>query len=276
VEATDSHLVLAPSAWVRQRFSGGSRARILSDRCTACGECLSVCRFEAIELDGADHGRLEGTYRVDPIVCEGCGLCAYVCDVGAVELTPVVNGEWYISHTRVGPMAHARLYPGEENSGKLVTRVRSEACRIAECLRRDLILIDGPPGIGCSVIASVTGVDLVLIVTEPTPSGRHDALRVIELTEHFRIPACLSVNKWNLNEEVAEQIEAEAVARGVRVLNRVRYDPAVSEAQINLWTVVEHTKDGAAADIRRLWKSVSALLVEPSRTAKVQRRAANG
>lgn len=263
VDAADLHLVLGPTIRRREDFSGGSKARILSEACTVCGECAAVCRFEAIHFEGPGNELVDRTFRVDPIACEGCGLCAYVCSYGAVDFQPVTNGEWYLSDTRCGPMVHARLFAGEENSGKLVSVVRREAKQLAEREQKELVLIDGSPGIGCPVIASLTGVDLALIVTEPTLSGRHGSGRVIELVEHFGLAACLCVNKWDLNPELADQIEREAAERGIAVLTRIRYDRAVTDAQIELRTVVEHTQEGVGADLCELWESVAALLAAP-------------
>jgi len=256
VDAADLHLVLEPTIVKRENFSGGSRAGILAQRCTACGKCEELCRFEAISFDGPCNEKVEKTYRVDPIGCEGCGVCAWFCAENAIEFGPVVNGEWFISDTRCGPMVHAKLGVAEENSGKLVTIVRTQAKRIAEERGLGLVLIDGAPGIGCAVIASITGADLVLIVTEPTLSGLHDLLRVADLTKHFGIETLVCINKWDLNEELAGRIERQAGQRGFVVVGKVRYDRAVTEAQIQKRAVVECQEDGCAQDIRRLWKVV--------------------
>jgi MinD superfamily P-loop ATPase len=263
VDAADLHLVLAPQIVCRQPFSGGKRARIRLGHCTACGKCEEVCRFDAIRFDGAGNGAVEKTFRVDPVACEGCGVCAWFCAEGAVEFGPVVNGEWFISETRCGPMVHAKLGIAEENSGKLVSTVRANAKRIAEERDLDLVLIDGSPGIGCPVIASVTGATLVLAVTEPTLSGLHDLQRVAELTRHFGIPMLVCVNKWDLNPEVCERIEARARERGLGLAGRVRYDRAITEAQIQGKAVVEYQRDGCASDIRAVWANVEALLEMP-------------
>ena len=180
---------LEPRVVRRELFAGGNRARIKAGHCTACGKCEEVCRFDAILFDGPGNGVLEKTFRVDPVACEGCGVCAWFCTEGAIEFGPVVNGEWFISETRFGPMVHAKLGIAEENSGKLVSTVRSNARRIGEERELNLVLIDGSPGIGCPVIASITGANLVLVVTEPTLSGLHDLERVADLTRHFGIPA---------------------------------------------------------------------------------------
>jgi len=256
VDAADLHLVLDPKIVRRESFSGGSRARIKSGHCTACGKCEEICRFGAIYFDGPGNGRVAKTFRIDPIACEGCGVCAWFCAENAIEFAAVVNGEWYISETRHGPMVHARLGVAEENSGKLVSVVRTQAKKIAEDRKLGLVLIDGSPGIGCPVIASITGAELVLIVTEPTLSGLHDLNRVADLTRHFGIASLVCVNKWDLNPQVASEIEQQARKRGLGVAGRIRYDPAVTQAQIRKQSVVEYQQDGCAEEIRQVWNSV--------------------
>lgn len=260
VDAADLHLVLEPTVVKREEFSGGSRARIKPGHCTACGKCEEVCRFNAIYFDGPGNGKVERTYRVDPIGCEGCGVCAWFCTDKAIEFGPVVNGEWFISDTRCGPMVHAKLGVAEENSGKLVSLVRTEAKTIAEDRKLNLVLIDGSPGIGCPVIASIAGADLVLVVTEPTLSGLHDLKRVADLTKHFGIEALVCINKWDLNEDIAAQIDVQAAQAGLKAAGKVRYDRAVTEAQIKKLSVVEYTSDGIAGEIRELWSNVLARL----------------
>jgi len=257
VDAADLHLILEPRVVERSQFSGGSRARIMPGHCTACGKCEEICRFDAIFYDGPGNGRVEKTFRVDPIACEGCGVCAWFCAENAIEYAPVNNGEWFISDTRLGPMVHAKLGIAEENSGKLVSLVRTEAKRLAAERKFDLAIIDGSPGIGCPVIASVTGADLVLVATEPTLSGLHDLGRVTELTRHFGIKTLVCVNKWDLNAELTAEIEANARRIGVEAVGRIRYDRAVTEAQINKLALVEYTAAGAATDIKEVWSSVS-------------------
>jgi len=257
VDAADLHLVLEPQIVRRENFSGGKRARIKSGHCTACGKCEELCRFEAIYFDGPGNGRVDKTFRVDPIACEGCGVCAWFCAEEAIEFGPVVNGQWYVSDTRHGPMVHAKLGIAEENSGKLVSTVRQEAKKIAEERDLETVIIDGPPGIGCAVIASITGADLVLIVTEPTLSGLHDMARVAEVARHFEIPALVCVNKWDLNPEVTEQIEQSARQRGLGLAGRVRYDRAVTDAQLRGQSAVEYQQDGCCKDIRAVWQAVT-------------------
>jgi len=260
VDAADLHLVLDPKIVRRESFSGGKRARVKPGHCTACGKCEELCRFDAISFDGGGNGRVGKTFRIDPIACEGCGVCAWFCPEDAIEFAPAINGEWYVSETRHGPMVHAKLGIAEENSGKLVSTVRKEAGTLAEERGLDLVLIDGSPGIGCPVIASITGVDLALIVTEPTLSGLHDLGRVADVAKHFKISVLVCINKWDLNEEIALQIEAHARRHGLRVAGRVRYDRAVTDAQIRRLSVVEYARNGVAGDIRSLWANVRASL----------------
>ena len=268
VDAADLHLILEPTIVHRENFSGGSRATILPGRCTACGMCEEFCRFDAITDDGPGNGETGSTYRIDPIACEGCGVCVHFCEEHAIELAPVVNGELFVSATRCGPMIHAKLGVASENSGKLVSLVRARARKLAEHRQGALIIVDGPPGIGCPVIASVSGASLVLVVTEPTLSGEHDLERVLQLTDHFGIPAAVCVNKWDLNPTMAEQIERNARARGAVIANRVRYDTKVTSAQIDAQAVVER-ECAAATDIRDLWTDLRNMLasVEQNETA---------
>ncbi|MFA4944791.1 MAG: ATP-binding protein [Lentisphaeria bacterium] len=262
VDAADLHLVLEPRIIRRESFSGGKRARIKPGHCTACGKCEELCRFDAIYFDGPGNGKVAKTFRIDPIACEGCGVCAWFCAEKAIEFGPVVNGEWFVSETRHGPMVHAKLGIAEENSGKLVSTVRIEARKLAEQRKLDTVIIDGSPGIGCPVIASITGASLVLIVTEPTLSGKHDMERVADLTRHFGIPAMVCVNKWDLNPQVADEIESLAGKRGIHVAGRVRYDRAVTAAQLRGLSVVEHQQDGCAEDVRGVWDVVAGKLRE--------------
>jgi len=256
VDAADLHLVLAPEIEHTEDFSGGKRAEILADKCVACGDCFEACRFDAIKRKTDLDEVVSMSFEIDPISCEGCGVCVRVCPVDAIAFEPVINGQWYRSMTRHGPMVHAKLGIAEENSGKLVSLVRNHAKKTAEENNLELVIIDGSPGIGCPVIASITGADLVLVVTEPTKSGQHDLQRVAELTKHFGIKTLVCVNKWDLNPDITADIEAQAQQYGAKVAGRVRYDNAITEAQIRKLSVVEYSKNGVAEDIRNLWKTV--------------------
>jgi MinD superfamily P-loop ATPase len=256
VDAADLHLVLEPQILKRHDFSGGSCATVSSAQCNGCGICLELCRFDAVNLE-------QGCAQIDTIACEGCGVCGHFCPQKAIDFTPVVNGQWFLSTTCHGPMVHARLGIAQENSGKLVSLIRNQAKQIAASEDRDLIIIDGSPGTGCPVIASLTGADQLLAVTEPTMSGRHDLKRVADLAAHFGAPLAVCINKWDLNPNMTQLIENDARQSNLPVVGRIRYDRAVTDAQINRRTVVEHTASGAATDIKKLWQAVSALLSMP-------------
>jgi MinD superfamily P-loop ATPase len=253
VDAADLHLVMNPKIKYRQDFSGGKKAKVIADECTACNRCIEKCRFNAISYHYGGNGDKPS---VNPIFCEGCGLCFHVCPADAISLEPAVNGEWYVSITNYGPMVHAKLGMAEGNSGKLVTLVRKEARKIAEKDGLGFIIVDGSPGIGCPVIASITGSDLVVIITEPTLSGRHDLLRVARLAAHFRIPAVLCVNKWDINPEITKLIEDDARKHGIKAAGRIRYDTAITRAQIMGTNVVEYTGGAVSEDIKAVWRNI--------------------
>lgn len=253
VDAADLHLVLSPTLKERHEFMSGHEAVILEEVCCNCGVCLPECRFDAIQPPDPDKGH--DTYWIDPTACEGCGVCLEVCPMGVVDFPERRCGEWMISDTASGPLVHARLGIAAENSGKLVTTVRQQARRLAEEGHHSLIIVDGPPGIGCPVIASVTGASHVLIVAEPSVSGAHDMERVLGLTAHFGIPTSVCVNKWDINPEMCERIEATAQQAGAKVVGRVRYDPSVTHAQMQERAVVE-TDGPSGADIRAIWNAL--------------------
>ncbi len=260
VDAADLQLVLEPRIRHSEPFSGGSRAEVITEKCAGCFQCADLCRFGAMHNDGPPNANAEATCRIDPIACEGCGLCARFCPADAVEFGPVVNGQWFVSETRFGPLVHAELGIAEENSGKLVSTVRNHAGQLAEDEKYPLIISDGSPGVGCPVIASITNADLVLVVAEPTLSGLHDLKRVVELAEYFKIETLVCINKWDLNAELATQIEDFAREEGIPVAGKVRYDPAVTHAQVHAKSVVEYSTNGVAADVRNLWSAVAAEL----------------
>lgn len=255
VDAPDLHLLLNPTVRHSEDFSGGECALVIEASCTGCGLCEDACRYDAIGPSGG-HDAQNAPRAVDPLACEGCGVCAHVCPESAIELRPVVNGEWFISDTRYGPLVHARLGLAESNSGKLVTLVRRTAREVAEEEERDLIIVDGSPGIGCPVIASLTGADLALLVTEPTRSGVHDLSRIAELCESLGVPCAVCVNRWDLHPGIADEIERWSRERGHRTVGRVPYDETVTEAQIEGKSVVEHSDGPAASAIIEVWNRV--------------------
>ena len=254
VDASDLHLILFPTLHQRTEFRSGHEAVIRTDDCIGCGHCASLCRFDAIAetFRPSDGAR---TFAVAPSSCEGCGLCAWNCPVHAIDFNERACGEWFVSDTRHGPMVHARLYPGAENFGKLVHLVRKQARQLAAHEQRDLVLVDGPPGTGCPVIAALTGAHSVLIVTEPTVSGAHDLTRVLELANHFKIPAAICVNKWDIHPEQTDRIESAARAAGATPVGRIRYDKAATAAQRQGRAVVEMGESALADDIRIVWKN---------------------
>jgi MinD superfamily P-loop ATPase len=254
VDAANLHLLLQPEIRERHVFRSGRKARIEASQCTGCGICLPLCRFDALMEDA------EGRVAVEPLSCEGCGLCFHVCPEQAVELDTQVAGEWYVSETKYGPFVHARLGIAEENSGKLVTEVRKKARQIAESEKRDLVIMDGAPGIGCPVIASLTGTDLALIVTEPTLSGRHDMERIVGLARHFKIRTACCINKFDLNPENSGQIERWCREQSIPVVGKIPFDLAVPESVVRGIPLLEHTTNSAAEDVRRMWSLLSGLI----------------
>jgi len=248
VDAADLHLVLQPQIRESHEFLSGHEAVIRPDDCSGCGICMDLCRFDAVRPD-------EDVFIIDPIACEGCNVCVHFCPEQAIDFPQSLSGKWFISDTRLGPMVHAKLGVAAENSGKLVSLVRNEAKRVAGEENRKIVIVDGPPGIGCPVIAAITGASKVLVVTEPTVSGEHDLERVLHLARHFEIPASVCVNKWDINPEAAGRIEQKALALGARLAGRIRYDPDVTRAQIENKAVVE-TDAPSAEDIRQVWENL--------------------
>lgn len=247
VDAADLFLITEPRIQETHIFKSGHKASIMSDRCSECGLCLELCRFNAIRED----------FTVDQLSCEGCGVCVYFCPEKAIAFPENTCGEWYISETRMGPMVHARLNIAEENSGKLVALVRGEARKLAENRRADMILTDGPPGIGCPVIAAIGGASAVLIVTEPTVSGRHDMDRVIELARYFKVPAMVCINKYDLNPEMAGEILAEAERKGCSITGRIPFDSSFVKSMVQKQTVIEYDPESPASKaVKMVWERV--------------------
>ncbi len=242
VDAADLHLLLAPSVRETHEFTSGQLAAIERARCTGCGLCVEHCRFDAIH-----------DFTVDPLACEGCGFCARVCPEGAITMTERLSGHWYLSDTVYGPLVHARLGIGEENSGKLVTTVRNAARALAEREGSELIISDGPPGIGCPVISSLSGADLALLVTEPTLSGIHDLERVVGACRHFGAPAAVCINQYDVSEENSRRIEDWCGTEDIPVVGRLPYDDAIPQAIARGVPVVKTRRDGIARDIENLW-----------------------
>lgn len=253
VDAADLHLILTPATREQHRFICGNLAVIRQNDCIACNRCIEVCRFQAVAAD--EHKK----YWIDPASCEGCGVCVQQCPVQAIDFPDRDSGCWMISDTRCGLMVHAQLAPAAENSGKLVTLVRDKAREEAVNSQVPLIIADGPPGIGCPVIASLSGVSFVLVVTEPSVSGLHDLQRVLALARHFSVPTAVCVNKWDINPQQTELIEETATKAGAAIAGRICFDSTVTKAQLQGKAVVE-LSGKAADDIKNLWSKVHSLL----------------
>lgn len=250
VDAANLYLLLHPEIQESHKFSGGMKARIEQNNCSRCGECVDACRFSAI------HEKIDGEFFIDPISCEGCGVCYHVCPVKAVEMEKSLSGEWFVSHTKYGPFVHARLGIGEENSGKLVTEVRKKAMELAEKNNLDLVIIDGPPGIGCPVIASLSGADLALVVTEPTLAGIHDMERVAQTAHHFKISTACCINKYDINPENSTIIEDWCQKNSIPLMGKIPFDEDVTPSMVNLIPLPEHSNNAASKEIKNIWEKI--------------------
>lgn len=248
VDAADLHLIMAPKAEYRSDFQSGYTAKINKNKCTECDLCRNLCRWDAISDE----------FKVNSIDCEGCGVCVYFCPEEAIDFPINTCGEWFISNTRFGPMVHARLGIAEENSGKLVTLVRQEAMKLGQEKNLDLILTDGPPGVGCPVIASLGGASAVLIVAEPTISGTHDMQRVVDLAQYFKVPAMVCVNKYDLNLELTQEIENFAEDKRLPFVGHIPFDPIFTRAMVKGQTIFEYnTKSEAGESVKQIWQKIS-------------------
>jgi MinD superfamily P-loop ATPase len=247
VDAADLHLLMDPDIKERHDFQGGGTAVIHTDRCIECGLSRDLCRWDAISE----------AFEVDPIESEGCGVCVDFCPEEAIDFPIKTCGEWFISNTRFGPMVHARLGIAEENSGKLVALVRQEAKNLAEKNKSDLLITDGPPGVGCPVIASLGGASAVLVVAEPTVSGLHDMERVAQLAAHFKVPGMVCVNKFDLNVDQTEAIEKLAKENNMTIEGRVPFDPVFTESMVQGQTVLEYVGNSEIkSSISKIWRNI--------------------
>lgn len=245
VDAADLHLILSPEVKETYEFKSGRVPVMDKSKCDQCGICEELCRFDAIQ-----------NFTIDLISCERCGLCALACPNEAIRMEDHCQGQLFISETRFGPMIHAKLGVAEENSGKLVTFVRQKAKAIAEAKNKDLIIVDGPPGIGCPVVASIGGVDLVLIVTEPTISGIHDMERIAGVAKHFKVPALVCINKHDINMENSTKIEAYCQKNSIEVVGSIPYDVCVTKAMVHGKSIIEHDCGPVTAEVRLIWEKV--------------------
>lgn len=251
VDAATLHLLLQPTIREKHEFWSGQVAFIDQEKCTQCGLCQEQCRFTAIK-----------DFNVDTLSCEGCGFCSHICPAEAITMKENMAGHWFISNTRYGSLFHARLGIAQENSGKLVALVRQQARQMAEENRADYIISDGPPGIGCPVISSLSGANLALLVTEPTLSGIHDLERVLGVCHHFAVPALVCINKYDINEDNTRQIEKFCLGQGVEVAARIPFDNTVTKAMVAGLPVVEYSRNGVSHEIEVLWELVSKSLAK--------------
>lgn len=252
VDAANLELVLDPEKQETHEFMGGKIAVIDSQTCIGCGQCARVCRFDAV---------IPGTpYRVDPLACEGCASCFYQCPVEAIRMEEQHAGLWFRSETRFGPLFHAHLFAGQENSGKLVTMVKQQGRLLALDTDAELLLVDGPPGIGCPVISASAGADIALLVIEPTVSGVHDLERVLATVEHFGVPALVAVNKADLNTANTEQIAAFCAERHIPLVGRLPYDTVVTEAMVEGQPVTTVIAAPVARALREMWARIKEII----------------
>lgn len=256
VDAANLELVLQPHLLEQQDFKGGKVAVIDPETCSACGDCQAVCRFEAIN-------DTDGLYTVDPIACDGCAACVYQCPTESIAMREQVAGKFYFSEIRYGPLYHANLYPGHENSGKLVTLVKQRARLQALDENRQLVIVDGPPGIGCPVISAVSGADLALVVAEPTVSGVHDMHRALETLNHFGVRALVCINKADIFPAGADEIETFCQQQGIETVGQIPFDLTVTSAMVAGEAITAFQPQApSSVAIRQVWKRVAASLLE--------------
>jgi MinD superfamily P-loop ATPase len=248
VDAADLHLILHPEIQEEHDFSSGSKAEINPEKCSVCGLCEEHCRFNAI------HPNKEGIPEVNPFQCEGCRLCERICPEQAIISVQFNNNKWFVSETRFGPLVHARMGAGEENSGRLVTEIRKKTRELAGETSAEFIINDGPPGIGCPVIASVTGTGKVLLVIEPTLSGLHDAKRLLELVESFRVPVFAVINKYDINPEITAQTEQFLQKKSIPLIGKIPFDTRLVDAMVAGKSLVEFAPDSEAGqEFKSIW-----------------------
>lgn len=251
VDAADLHLILKPDILETTQFEGSWIAKINQDKCTQCGICFDTCRYASIHQN-------DGKYQINAFQCEGCRLCERVCPEQAITSKRSDRNYWYISETRQGTMVHARMAPGEENSGKLVALIRDKAQKIAKATSMQYVINDGPPGIGCTAISSITGTNHVLLVLEPTLSGIHDAERVIHLANGFKIPISAIINKYDLNPEITSKAEEMLNSFNIPIHARIEFNKLFVEAMIAEKSIVEYAPDSEITNqLKNVWETIS-------------------
>ena len=256
VDAANLELVLQPKLIEQQDFKGGKVAVIDQDSCASCGDCQAVCRFDAIH-------HADGLYVIDPIACDGCAACVYQCPSESIAMREQIAGKFYFSESRYGPLYHANLFPGQENSGKLVTLVKQRARLQALDENRELVIVDGPPGIGCPVISAVSGASLALIVAEPTVAGVHDMHRVLQTVKHFGVRAVVCINKADIYPTGADEIEAFCRENGIETVGRIPFDLTVASAMVAGEAVTAFRPESASSvAIAEIWERIIPSLIK--------------
>lgn len=251
VDAANLYILFNPTHEEEQIFVSGQKAVIDYNKCRNCGSCLDSCRFGAISLS-------DGEIVISDILCDGCKLCSRICPFEAINMENEDKSRMYAGSFRNGKMVYGRLSPGEENSGKLVNMVRNKAKQLSKDHQLETIIIDGPPGIGCSAISTITGVDHVVIVTEPTISGLHDMKRALEITSNFKLKTWVLVNKSDLNTDLTHQIEAYCQQKNIVVAGKFPFDRLVVDAMVNCKSIVEYAPDSDVAKmIRESYKLIT-------------------
>ena len=256
VDAANLYILLHPDIKKEEVFMGGYEVSINQDKCIKCGKCLTICRFDAVKTV-KNKNNLIDKILIDKFSCEGCGACLYGCPVDAIEIKEKENGKWFISDTKYGPFIFAKLNVTSENSGKLVSKIKEEGCKIGEEIKADYVIMDGPPGIGCPVIASLSGVDIAIVVTEPTLSGISDMERVIGVAEFFKVETKVVINKYDINIENTKRIEEICKKREIDVIGYIPFSEKVFESVVQTIPYVEFSNDSITEEIKNIWEKIA-------------------
>jgi len=256
VDAANLYILLHPDIKKEEVFMGGYEVSINQDKCIKCGKCLTICRFDAVKTV-KNKNNLIDKILIDKFSCEGCGACLYGCPVDAIEIKEMENGKWFISDTKYGPFIFAKLNVTSENSGKLVSKIKEEGCKIGEEIKADYVIMDGPPGIGCPVIASLSGVDIAIVVTEPTLSGISDMERVIGVAEFFKVETKVVINKYDINIENTKRIEEICKKREIDVIGYIPFSEKVFESVVQTIPYVEFSNDSITEEIKNIWEKIA-------------------